>query len=172
MVLPIYTGVDNKVLRQKSKSVKKIDKKTKKLIKDMIDTIDLDQRGIGLAAPQVGIHRRILVAKLKFAGKKGYINTAFINPEILHFSEETCWYEEGCLSLPDVFASVERPRSILVKFLDENANEKMLELTDLNARIIQHEVDHLDGKLFSDYLEPEVLVKHKKKLEAMQETMM
>jgi peptide deformylase len=173
MILPIYTGTKNKMLREKSKPVKKIDKKIKKLIKDMFDTLE-HANGLGLAAPQIGSHHRILLAcfQLDKSNKKKFRTTALINPEILHYSKEKCWYEEGCLSLPDVYASVERPESILVKFLDEKGGERMLELTDLNARVVQHEVDHLDGKLFSDYLSQDVLEKHKKKLEEMGETIM
>ena len=131
-------------------------------------------KGLGLAAPQVGSHHRVLLANFQFdkSKKDHFTTTALINPDILYFSEETCWYEEGCLSLPDVYASVERPRSILVRFQDIKGNERMLELSDLNARIVQHEVDHLDGKLFSDYLEPDVLKKHQKKLAEMQERIM
>lgn len=172
MVLPIYTGKDNKVLRKPSVAVKKGDKQIIKLIKNMKETLEHAQ-GLGLAAPQVGENVRVLIMNFQTGKKIGekYHTMAMINPLIRHRSQETCWFEEGCLSLPDIYESVERPKEILVEFMDESGNERMLELSGINSRIVQHETDHLEGKLFIDYLEPEVVRKHQKKLDEMKVTL-
>ena len=172
MILPIYTGKDNKVLRTKSKTVQKVDKKMLKLIKDMKETLE-HAEGLGLAAPQVGENIRLLIMNFQTGKKIGekYHTLAMINPQIRHVSKETCWFEEGCLSLPEIYESVERPKDILVEFLDQSGNERMLELTGINSRIVQHETDHLDGKLFIDHLQPEIIAKHQKRLSEMKVTL-
>lgn len=166
MILPIYTGTENDVLRKVAKKVPKVTKKHQKLIKNMKETM-VDAFGLGLAAPQVGVGERILIANFQYGEKVGEKNVvmALVNPEIIDHSEEEEMGEEGCLSLPEVFAPVKRYKSILVKFLDEKGDEKFLELSDLNARIVQHEIDHLDGKLFVDYLDEAVIGKYEKELE-------
>jgi len=147
----IFTGVNNKTLRKKSEKVKQIDKKLKKLITDMLDTLD-EKEGLGLAAPQVGVNQRLLLARLN-SGDPEEMVVAFINPEIIHRSEEIVIMEEGCLSLPGEYDEVPRAQEIRVQFQDIHGNEHILDLSDLNARILQHETDHLDGILFTDYLE-------------------
>lgn len=165
MILPIYTGTENDVLRQVAKPVQQVTKKHQKLIKNMKDTM-VNAHGLGLAAPQVGVSERILIANFQWGKKVGQDEqkVAIINPEIIGHSEEIVLGEEGCLSLPEVFAKVKRYQAITLKFLDENGKERIMELEDLNARIVQHEIDHLDGKLFVDYLDESVIGKYEKEL--------
>jgi len=147
-VLKVETGTNNAILREKSKPVRKIDRNIQKLIKDMEITMEVDN-GCGLAAPQVGQHVRIIVVKLNQLTDQE-LNIAMINPEIVFRSEETYIDTEGCLSVPDYFDEVERAMDIIVKFQDIKGREQMLKMSDLNARVVQHEIDHLDGVLFTD----------------------
>jgi len=149
--LQIVTGVDNEILRKKSEKVKKIDKKLKKLIGDMLQTLE-EKDGLGLAAPQVGLNIDLLLARLN-SGDPEEMIVAFINPEIIFRSEEIEIMEEGCLSLPGEYDEIERAKEIRIKFEDLRGNEQILDLSGLNARILQHETDHLKGILFTDYLE-------------------
>ena len=151
--LKIQTGTENKILRTRSERIGKIDKKTKKLIDNMIETL-LAQQGLGLAAPQVGKNIRIILARLNYETAEEMIKP-LINPEILFTSKETYIAEEGCLSLPNCFKPVERFKMIRVRFDDVRGGSQILELEDLNARIIQHEVDHLNGVLFVDRVKEE-----------------
>ncbi len=134
------------VLRKKCKVVTEITPRTLKLIKDMAETM-YDADGVGLAAPQVGILQRIFVIDVF----DDYGLRVFINPEILEVSG-TQLGEEGCLSVPGEAAEVERPNYVKVKALNEKGEEFVLEATELLARAILHENDHLNGKLFIDYL--------------------
>jgi peptide deformylase len=146
--LSIQTGTDNKILRNKSERVGKIDKKIRKLIDNMFETLIAEQ-GLGLAAPQVGENFRIILARLNFDSPEEMIKP-LINPEIILASKETVFAEEGCLSLPNCWKQVERFRMIRVRFDDIKGGSHILELENLDARIIQHEVDHLNGVLFID----------------------
>ena len=168
MVLPIYTGTENEVLRTVAPPVPQVTKKHLKLIKNMKETM-VDAHGLGLAAPQVGVSERILIANFQWGEKVGedQQQVALINPEIVAHSDEEVLAEEGCLSLPELFEKVSRFQNITVKYLDEKGRENMLELSDLNARIVQHEIDHLDGKLFVDYLDESVIGKYEKELAEM-----
>lgn len=143
----IQTGLKNPILRKKSVEIEKITPEVKKLIRDMCSTLHLD--GIGLAAPQVGENLRIILVTTYPRTKKEETYT-MINPVITYFSEETEIKEEGCLSLPNYFGDVERSREIIVKFKDESFKTQVMRLNGLNARIVQHEVDHTDGILFAD----------------------
>lgn len=143
-VLPIYKGETTEVLRTKAEPVAGVTKDIKKLIKDMKETVKKAD-GLGLAAPQVGISKRVFLAM--FNGKM----TAMINPEILTRSDETSVMEEGCLSLPGIDVSVERPVEITVRYLDEKGATQERHLHDLDARVVQHEFDHLQGVLIVDY---------------------
>lgn len=134
------------VLRKKCKDVTEITPRTLKLIKDMADTM-YEADGVGLAAPQVGILQRIFVIDVF----DDYGLRVFINPEILEVSGSQVG-EEGCLSVPGEAADVERPNYVKVKALNEKGEEFTLEATELLARAILHENDHLNGKLFIDYL--------------------
>ena len=149
--MKIETGTDNLILREKAKAVRKIDKATLKLIQNMEETMEKDN-GCGLAAPQVGVGQRIIVVKLNQQTDQE-VNLAMVNPEIVFHSEETEVDTEGCLSVPKVFDLVRRWRDVIVKFQDKKGREQMLKLSELNARVVQHEIDHLDGVLFTDKVE-------------------
>lgn len=136
----------DEVLRKKCKPVKEITQRTLKLLDDMADTM-YEADGVGLAAPQVGILQRIFVIDVY----DDHGLRVFINPEILEVSGSQVG-EEGCLSIPNEFEDVERPSYVKVKALNEKGEEFILEGTDLLARAILHENDHLEGKLFIDYL--------------------
>ncbi|MFD2258316.1 peptide deformylase [Chelativorans composti] len=138
------------LLRQVSKPVERIDDELRKFAADMFDTM-YDAPGIGLAAVQVGEPIRMLV--LDVAGKDEPKNPqVFINPEILAKSEDMNVHEEGCLSIPDYYAEVERPARISVKALDLDGKEKIVEADGILATCLQHEIDHLNGVLFIDHL--------------------
>ena len=137
-------------LRKVSEPVKGIDKSLASLVGDMFETM-YDAPGIGLAAIQVGQPLRLVTIDL---GKKDEERQpmVFINPEIIWSSEDLSSYEEGCLSIPEYYEEVERPSRIKLRYLNENGVEKTLEAEGLLATCLQHEIDHLDGKLFIDYL--------------------
>ena len=137
-------------LRQRSEKVEEVNDEIRSLMNDMLDTM-YDAPGIGLAAIQIGIPKRVIVIDLsKKEEKKNPLY--FVNPEILNKSSEDASYEEGCLSVPNQFAEITRPDKCKVKFLDYDGNEKILEAEGLLATCIQHEMDHLEGILFIDYL--------------------
>ena len=137
-------------LRQKSTIVEKVDDEIRFLMNDMIETMH-DAPGIGLAAIQIGVPKRVIVIDLsKDEEKKNPFY--FVNPEIITKSKQDAAYEEGCLSVPNQFAEISRPDTCTVKFLDYEGNEKILEAEGLLATCIQHEMDHLEGILFIDYL--------------------
>jgi peptide deformylase len=140
----------DKLLRQISKKVKKIDKEEKKLMDDMLETM-YAANGIGIAAIQVGVPKRIIVMDL---GKdaKNKKPMYFVNPVIQQKGLDKSKYEEGCLSVPEQFAEVERPNKCEVEYLDYNGKKKLLKADGLLATCIQHEIDHLEGILFIDYL--------------------
>jgi peptide deformylase len=146
--LKVETGTDNPILRKKAKPVRKIDRQLLKLLKDMEETMEVEN-GCGLAAPQIGQDIRVIMVKLNQSTDQE-LNIPMINPEIIFHSEETYIDSEGCLSLPKYFDDVERSMDIIVKYQNEKGKEQMLKLTELNARVVQHEVDHLEGILFSD----------------------
>lgn len=154
MIYDIYTGKDNEVLRTVSEPIKVIDKETKKLVADMEETLRSIDIGIGLAAPQIGAHKRVILITMyqKVPGEKEPRERLLVmlNPVITQFSMETVVMEEGCLSLPDYYADVERPEKIVVEFLDMKGAKQKLALDGMHAREVQHEIDHLDGILFSD----------------------
>ena len=147
-LLKLETGTQNEILRTVSQPVKKIDKSLVKFIEDMKETME-KSNGIGLAAPQVGKNIRVVVTKFNHDTKNELI-LGMINPVILSRSKEEEIGEEGCLSVPKKFDNVVRSKDILLKYEDVKGRENMLKLSGLNARIIQHEIDHLDGILFVD----------------------
>ena len=140
----------DKFLRQVSKSVPKVTDEERRLMDDMLETM-YDANGIGLAAIQVGVPKRILVIDL---GKKENKNMPlfFVNPEIIKKNDKLVTYEEGCLSVPDQFAEIDRPNKCTVEYLDYNGEKKLLDADGLLATCLQHEMDHLEGILFIDYL--------------------
>lgn len=152
--LPIITGADTPILRKKSEKVKRIDKKLKKLITDMIDTM-LDADGLGIAAPQVGVNLRVFIVRLN-SGTKNELIVPMINAEIVEMSEKMSEDEEGCLSLPKKFGTIKRAASLTLTYQNQHSEKHTLNLHDLNAREIQHEIDHLDGILIVDRLEAEL----------------
>ena len=140
----------NEVLRQKSLPVDKVDKELQILMDDMLETM-YAAPGIGLAAIQVGVPKRVIV--LDIEQKEGKKNPLyFINPEIIKKSENLSTYEEGCLSVPGQFAEIDRPDRCHIKYLDYNGEKKEINAEGMLATCIQHEMDHLEGILFIDYL--------------------
>ena len=140
----------NKILREKSLFVEKVDGDLQKLMNDMLETM-YAAPGIGLAAIQVGIPKRVIV--LDIAQKDKPRNPMFfINPEIIEKSENNSIYEEGCLSVPGQFAEIERPDKCYIKYLDYYGQPKEIKAEGMLATCIQHEIDHLEGILFIDYL--------------------
>ena len=134
------------ILREETKLVPAVDDGIRRLIDDMFETMHR-ARGIGLAAPQVGRSERVAVVDLD--GKQPF---ALVNPEIVSRSSSEAKSEEGCLSIPDIFGDVTRPESIVVAALDRDGQPIEIAASELLARCIQHEVDHLHGRLFIDYL--------------------
>ncbi len=157
------------LLRKKSNNLEKVDDETRKLLDDMLETM-YAAPGIGLAAVQIGILKRLIV--IDISKEKEKKNPLFlINPKINFKSTKTSVYEEGCLSLPGYFAEIERPAECNISYLDYNGKKKDLEASGLLATCIQHEIDHLDGILFIDYLSKlkkdmiiKKLIKHKKEM--------
>ncbi len=140
----------NKLLRQVSKPVKKVGKEEQKLMDDMLETM-YEANGIGLAAIQVGIPKRIIVMDIsKNENKKEPLY--FVNPVIKNKDIIKSTYEEGCLSVPNQFAEIDRPKNCEIEYLDYNGEKKLLKAEGLLATCIQHEMDHLEGILFIDYL--------------------
>ena len=140
----------NKLLRQVSKPVEKVGDLERELMKDMLDTM-YTAKGIGLAAIQIGVPKRIIVMDIsKEENKKKPMY--FVNPIIIKKNDEKATYEEGCLSVPNQFAEIDRPSKCEVEYLDYNGNKQNLKAEGLLATCIQHEMDHLEGILFIDYL--------------------
>ena len=146
---PILTE-PNKLLRQISKSVEKVGKEEQKLMDDMLDTM-YAANGIGLAAIQIGVPKRIIVMDISKDPEKKEPRY-FVNPIIKNKDPEKSTYEEGCLSVPNQFAEIDRPSKCEVEYLDYDGNKKILKADGLLATCIQHEMDHLEGILFIDYL--------------------
>lgn len=150
-----------KKLRQKCEVVKSVDKNIQKLVADMFDSMRADN-GIGLSAPQVGVFKRVLIGEyqadkafpaVSYDKDRVVPRTVLINPEITWTSKKEVADEEGCLSFPNLYGMIRRPERIRYKGLDENGNIVEGKAQGLHARVIQHEIDHLDGVLFIDKLE-------------------
>ena len=157
------------ILRKKSQSLEKVDDELKKLMDDMLETM-YSAPGIGLAAVQVGVLKRLVVIDLSKDDQKKE-PLFFVNPKITFQSKKTSVYEEGCLSLPGYFAEIERPAECHINYIDYDGKSKDLQASGLLATCIQHEIDHLDGILFIDYLSKlkkdmiiKKLIKHKKEI--------
>jgi peptide deformylase len=138
------------ILRQKAADVGEITADLRRLIDDMFETM-YEEEGVGLAAPQVGISQRIIVVDPHEEGTKGF---ALINPVVKEFSKEVERGEEGCLSIPNIKDIVERPVRVTVEGLTPEGEARCIEAEGLLARILQHEIDHIDGILFIDRLSP------------------
>ena len=139
----------NEILRQVSKPVIRVGNDERKLMDDMLETM-YAANGIGLAAIQIGIPKRIIVMDISKDGNKNPM--FFVNPIIKNKDKEKTTYEEGCLSVPNYFAEVDRPKYCEVEYLDYEGKNKILKADGLLATCIQHEMDHLEGILFIDYL--------------------
>ncbi|MFZ1065112.1 MAG: peptide deformylase [Pseudolabrys sp.] len=142
--------IPDKRLRLKSEAVKAVDKLLRALVNDMFETM-YAAPGIGLAAVQIGVPRRVITIDLakKDEPKEPQV---FINPEVIWASDEKATYEEGCLSIPEYYEEVERPKAVKVKFLDLDLKPQEVEAEGLLATCLQHEIDHINGVLFIDHI--------------------
>ena len=149
-VRSIITLPDEKILRQISKPLMSVDEHARGVFDDMLETM-YDAPGIGLAAIQIGVAQRMLVVDL---AKDGEIRKPLFiaNPEIIWASDEISDYEEGCLSIPDFYEMVDRPKEIKLQFLNRNGEATELHAVGLTATVLQHEIDHLNGILFIDHI--------------------
>lgn len=148
-ILPILCYPDPR-LHKVAKPVALVDERIQTLVKDMLETM-YDAQGIGLAATQIDVHERVVVIDVSEERNEPM---TLINPEILWASEETQLGEEGCLSVPGIYDGVERSIAVKVKALDENGNSREIDAEGMLAICIQHEMDHLLGKVFVEYLSP------------------
>jgi len=160
----------NTILREKSLVVEKVDKDLQQLMDDMLDTM-YAAPGIGLAAIQIGVPKRVIVLDISSKGEQKN-PMYFVNPEIIEKSLNNSTYEEGCLSVPGQFAEINRPDKCHVKYLDYYGQPKEIKAEGMLATCIQHEIDHLEGILFIDHLSKlkksmivKKLSKHKKEIE-------
>lgn len=138
------------LLREVSKPIERVDADILKLADDMLETM-YEAPGIGLAAVQVGVARRMLVIDVSREGEEKQ-PLVVINPQIVAASDAHSVYEEGCLSIPDYYAEVERPAEVTVRFIDRSGKEQTVKADGLLATCLQHEMDHLDGVLFIDHI--------------------
>lgn len=160
-LLKIYTGAAP-VLRRKARPLRRVDASTRKLAADMLETMRVAP-GVGLAAPQVGIPERLIVVEYDDD------QYALANPEITKRSDATAVAEEGCLSLPSLYGDVERALSVRVQALDLSNKRVTIEAEGWLARIFQHEIDHLDGILFTDRMAPGAPLRHVRAASAAEE---
>jgi peptide deformylase len=138
------------ILRQPSRPFEQVDTEVLRLADDMLETM-YDAPGIGLAAVQIGVPRRMLVIDISRDDEENKPQV-FINPEIVASSEDRSVYEEGCLSIPDYYAEVERPATVTVQYIGRDGKEQTVEADGLLATCLQHEIDHLNGILFIDHI--------------------
>lgn len=150
-------------LRTKAKPVKLVDARIKQLVEDMLETM-YDAKGIGLAATQVDVHERVVVMDISEERNQPMV---FINPEVQVLDDITAPYDEGCLSVPGYYETVNRPTNIQLKALDKDGSPFEMKPDGLMAVCIQHEIDHLEGKLFVDYLSPLKRNRIRQKLEKL-----
>ena len=148
-ILPIIT-IPDPILRKEAAPIERVDDPLRRLMDDMLATM-CEAPGIGLAAPQIGISRRLVVMDPS-GDEEVKTPLAMVNPELLERSEEMRIHEEGCLSIPEITAEIERPARVRVSFLDRDGKPQDTELAGMWATLIQHEIDHLNGVLFIDYL--------------------
>lgn len=169
MILPIY-AYGHPVLKRKSSSIDKEYEGLEKLISDMWDTM-YNAQGVGLAAPQVGHSIRMFIVDTEQVMEEGKesegVKRVFINAEKIEENGDLWIYEEGCLSIPNIRGDVERKEVLKLKYLDENFEEHIEVFESINARVIQHEYDHIEGKLFTEKLKPLKKKLIKRKLDAI-----
>jgi peptide deformylase len=145
------------MLRRSSAPVERVDDELRVLIDDMLETM-YDAPGIGLAAVQLAVPRRVIVMDVKYrqpdeeGGEVAKEPIVMVNPEILTRGDEMRVHEEGCLSIPEFYAELERPRQVTVRYIDRDGMQRTRDCEDVLATVVQHEVDHLNGKLFIDYI--------------------
>jgi len=151
-ILPLII-IPDPLLRQQSLPVEQIDERVESLVKDMFDTM-YEAGGAGLAAIQIGVPRQIVVVDLSKGENAEKTPLVFINPEIVSMSVERSTFREGCLSIPDYMAEVERPAEVEVVFLTITGQEQRIRADGLLATCLQHEIDHVNGILFIDHLHP------------------
>ena len=159
--------VPNPSLRQKAKKLKSVTAEDIKTANLMMESM-IKAPGVGLAANQVGILKQIVTINFEDKENNKKSNYILFNPKIIEYSQETVVMEEGCLSLPEQYADVERPKEIVLEYIDENNNTIKKQIGGYEARILQHEIDHLSGKLFVDYLSSlkrNMLIKKVKKIQ-------
>ncbi|MGH1351064.1 MAG: peptide deformylase [Methyloligellaceae bacterium] len=149
-ILDIIT-IPDPMLRDKSEPVERVDAELVKFTEDMLETM-YDAPGVGLAAVQVAVPRRVIVMDISRDEDEERQPLVMINPKILKVGDEPRLYEEGCLSIPKIYAEIERPDKIEVEYLDTKGVMQHLKAEGMLSTVIQHEVDHLDGMLFIDYL--------------------
>ena len=156
-ILDIIT-IPDKILKQPCDPVERVDDDLRALLDNMLETM-YDAPGIGLAAPQIGILRRAITIDVSRRDEDDESDAPvpknplfMINPEIVWSSDEPSLYDEGCLSIPDYYAEIERPAEVIVKYIDREGRENELKADGILATCVQHEIDHLDGILFIDYL--------------------
>jgi len=157
MILPIYL-YGHPVLKKVAEPIGMDYPALRELIENMWETM-YQAKGVGLAAPQVGLSIRLFVVdtiQIREERKNGQegIKKVFINPQILELNGEPWTYEEGCLSIPHINGDVDRPESVTIEYLDEQGDKHVETYTSLNARVIQHEYDHIEGLLFIEKLKP------------------
>ena len=158
--------VPNELLRQKADRLINITSEDIKIANQMMDTM-IKAPGVGLAANQVGILKQIITINFEDKENDKRANYILFNPSIIEYSEEKVIMEEGCLSLPEQYADIERPKKIFLEYIDENEKNIKKEIDGYEARILQHEIDHLSGILFVDYLSSlkrNIIIKKVKKL--------
>ena len=159
--------VPHPILRQKANKLKSITEEDIKIANQMMEAM-IKAPGVGLAANQVGILKQIVTINYEDKESNKKVNYVLFNPSIIKYSDETVVMEEGCLSLPEQYADVERPKEIVVEYIDENKKTIKKEIDGYQARILQHEIDHLSGKLFVDYLSSlkrNIIIKKVKKIQ-------
>ena len=158
--------VPHPILREKSLDLKSIEKKDLLLAEEMMD-IMIRAPGVGLAANQIGVLKKIVTINIQDKEKNLDNKYVLFNPKIISSSKETVIMEEGCLSIPEQFADIERPKEIIVEYTSEKKKLVKKRIDGVEARVLQHEIDHLSGKLFVDYLSSlkrNIMIKKVKKL--------
>ena len=148
-ILPIIT-LNDPLLRGRSEPIERVDDELLRLADDMLETM-YDAPGVGLAAVQVAVPRRLIVVDVA-GDDEAPAPICLINPQILSLADEFRIHEEGCLSIPDVHVEIERPDGVRVGYIDKSGDEMEIEAEGLLATVLQHEIDHLDGKLIVDFL--------------------
>lgn len=150
MIYPILK-IPNKILREKCEPIEKIDKNIKTILDNMAETM-YGAPGIGLAAIQIGINKQLVVIDCEYGENKKKKPLFLINPEIIWKSEEMTIFKEGCLSIPEIYEEVERSTKCRIRYKDKKGITQELDCDGLLSTCVQHEIDHLNGKLFIDYL--------------------